>query len=108
MTSTIYTEIKLCEGAYGIRVVPKEFPNYCGIEDIGFIWHGEWSDPELEYDGNIYNIYDFEDEAKALFDEQQKDYLVKDNTEDGFYNWLSNNKNNAYEVLSWIIPCKVK
>ncbi len=25
----------------------KELPNWYGIDDIGFTWHGEWNDPDF-------------------------------------------------------------
>ena len=30
---------------------------FYGIENINFIWHGEWNDPEIEYKGNLINYY---------------------------------------------------
>ena len=43
---------------------PKH-PNYRGTENVELIWHGEWSDPELRYDGKLFNYWDIED---ALWD----------------------------------------
>lgn len=106
MTSTIYTTLKIGAGEYGLKVVPVELPNYSCFDDIGYIGTNGWSDPELEYNGNIYNIYDFEDEARALFDEWQKDHLVRDETDDAFYEWMSGNKDDMYEIFSYIKPCK--
>ena len=40
----------------GVAIFPmKELPNWYGIENIGFIWNGEWSDPEIEYKGKRIN-----------------------------------------------------
>ena len=41
MLSTIESELVVEDGI--ARVQSKELPNYCGIEDVGFIWHGEWA-----------------------------------------------------------------
>ena len=36
-------------------------PNYYGIPDVKYIYHNEWSDPELYYKGEYYNINYVED-----------------------------------------------
>lgn len=33
---------------------------FYGIYGIEFIWHGEWSDPELIWHGKSFNYYDLE------------------------------------------------
>jgi hypothetical protein len=43
------------------RVQARELPNWYGIPDIGFIYHNEWSDAEIEYKGEIFNSHDAED-----------------------------------------------
>ena len=40
---------------------------YRGCKGVKFIWHGEWSDPELEYDGKIFNYWDVEDALWGMF-----------------------------------------
>lgn len=48
----------------GVGTFPmKELPNWYGISDVGFIWHGEWSDSEIEYKGKT--IYELSDEPCA-------------------------------------------
>ena len=47
MTSTIERDFVVKNGVASFPM--KEYPNYCGIEDIGYISHGEWADAELEY-----------------------------------------------------------
>lgn len=32
-----------------------------GVEGTEFIWHGEWSDPEIEYKDEVFNYWDVED-----------------------------------------------
>lgn len=49
MTSTIERDFVVKDGVASFPM--KEYPNYCGIEDIGYISHGEWADAELEYKG---------------------------------------------------------
>lgn len=108
MTSEFITELKVGVGEYGLAVVPSELPDYCGIKDVGFLYNGCWSDPELEYKGKIYNAVDFEDCAWELFEEEQKDYLVKANTYDDFTYWLKHNPDTVYSILEDLIPVKVK
>lgn len=42
---------------------PKTLTNntYRGVPNSLFIWHGEWSDPEIYYDGEYLNANDFEE-----------------------------------------------
>lgn len=50
--------------------------NYYGIEDVKFIWHGEWSDPEVSYGNKIINevdllenfIYNYEESTGKEWD----------------------------------------
>ena len=43
------------EGSFDAR------PDFCGIEGVKFIDHGEWADPELKYGNKYINYYDIED-----------------------------------------------
>lgn len=53
MISTMERDFKV---ENGVAIFPmKELPNWYGIENIGFIWNGEWSDPEIEYKGKRIN-----------------------------------------------------
>ena len=53
MISTIEKDFTVVDGA--IVLGWKEYPNWYGIEDIGFISRGSWSDPEIEYNGKRLN-----------------------------------------------------
>lgn len=44
--------------------------NYRGAEGIEFISHGEWSDPELIYDGLSFNYWDIENALWSMFCEE--------------------------------------
>ena len=39
----------------------KRNNNWYGIKGITFIWHNEWADPEIEFEGNVLNVHDIED-----------------------------------------------
>lgn len=41
--------------------------NYHGIPEIEYIYHGEWSDPELIYDGKSFNYWYIEDTLWSMF-----------------------------------------
>lgn len=44
--------------------------NYRGAEGIEFVSHGEWSDPELIYDGLSFNYWDIENALWSMFCEE--------------------------------------
>lgn len=41
--------------------------NYRGTTDIEFVYHNEWADPELIYDGKSFNYWDIEDALWSEF-----------------------------------------
>lgn len=90
MKSTIEIELDFKH----MELVPKEYPDWYGIPDIGFIWHNEWADPELEYKGNLINIHVIEDPMYDLFNEE----TGKDTYEE-FMKYVYNNKDKIYELL---------
>lgn len=58
---------------------------WLGIKDVRMIWHGEWSDPELEYDGKRCNLYDVEEGMYSYMKERiadGEDWGNPDNEED--------------------------
>ena len=90
MISTMEKDLKVVNG--NLVLVWKELPNWYGIEDIGFIWHGEWADPEIEYKGKRLNVHDIEDGMWEKFVEiyQCEDFdkfseYMKENAEEIYY-----------------------
>ena len=71
MISTIERDLVNVNGTMAIGW--KEFPNWYGIENVGFVWHGEWSDPDIEYKGNRINAYIVEDTMWERFREECKE-----------------------------------
>lgn len=69
--------------------------NYLGIKGVKFIYHGDWSDPEIIYKDRTFNEYDVED---MLWDEFQ---AMTNNTGDSeeFVQWLHDN---PYLVTNWL------
>lgn len=45
-----------------------------GTKNIEFIWHGEWSDPELSYDGHFIDYWSIEDFVCNEMKEEGLDY----------------------------------
>ena len=69
---------------------------FYGIEDINFIWHGEWSDPEIEYKGNFINYYTIKDSLYEIFLDE-----LRNETNEGmnFTEWVYANKDLVYEEI---------
>lgn len=44
--------------------------NYYGIEGVIFHWHGEWADPEVEYNGKIINEVDLLEYFAEVYEHQ--------------------------------------
>lgn len=70
---------------------------FYGIEDINFIWHGEWSDPEIEYKGQLINYYTIENSLYEVFLDQ-----LSNNENDGlnFVDWVYKNKYLVYDYIN--------
>ena len=70
--------------------------NYRGLKKIKFIYHGNWSDPELIYKKRSFNYYDIEN---LLYDEF-KSYDPEDTTDQDFNKWILKNKNHCYNLIN--------
>ena len=49
-----------------------------GSKDIEFVWKGQWSDPELVYDGKTFNYWDIEDALWNMFLEENPQWTDDD------------------------------
>ncbi len=74
MKSTIENDMVFVNGV--MQIVPKELPNWYGIENVGFVWHNAWADPEIEYKGKRFSCYIVEDTMWERFneDDDEKDF----------------------------------
>lgn len=76
--------------------------NFYGVPGIKFIWHGEWSDPEVEYKGIRFDYYDLEDplwdEYKSEMEEEGKKADMSE-----FDDWVYDNKDLVYEFAEHMI-----
>ena len=96
MISTIERDLKVIDGA--LTLVPKEYPNWYGIKDIGFIWHGAWSDPEIEYKGRVLNSTIVED---TMWERYCEDCELDGTTpnDDEFELYMKTNTYEVYELI---------
>lgn len=103
MKSTITRDLVKVNGV--ITIGYKEYPDWYGIEGIGFIWHNSWADPELEYKGKIVNSYIVEDTMweRWIYDDDDNLIPERENDEDGFGNFMRENAEGVYELLENII-----
>lgn len=86
----------------GVATFPmKEYPDWYGISDIGFIWHGEWSDPEIEYDGKRINSTLIEDTMWDRWIHDDCGNLIQEREvdEDGFSKYMKENVDDIYELI---------
>ena len=100
MISTIERDFKVVNDVATFPM--KEYPNWYGIEDIGFIWHGEWADPEIEYKGHIINSHIIEDTMWERFKEECEELGISANA---FYfdTYMGEQAEDVYELLELII-----
>ena len=94
MISTIETDFVVKDGVASFPM--KKYPNYCGIEDIGYISHGGWADAELEYNGKLFNENTVSD---AMWERFIEEFPDKDGDYEAFNQYMYNNKDEVYELL---------
>lgn len=71
----------------------REYPLWYGIPGIRFIWHNEWSDPEIEYKGEKCSCYIVEDSMWEMF----RDETGSENP-DEFEKYMQENADLVYEL----------
>ena len=78
----------------------KKDPNtYRGIEGTHYIWHGEWSDPEVIYKDCSLNAHDIEDLLWQRYRELCLYELDIKPTENGYEEWLDEYPEEAIQAL---------
>lgn len=66
------------------------------------IWHGEWADPELEYDGNVANYWQIED---SMWDSYKEDcrsadfYHYSEEDDSEFNRYCQDYAEEVYELI---------
>lgn len=73
-----------------LDIISKEMMNethnndWFGIKSAKFIYHGDWSDPEVQYDGVSLNYYDVE----AILLDEYREKHPEDKNDKGFDDWM--------------------
>lgn len=75
----------------------KQDNTYRGIEGTVVIWHGEWADPEVRYNGENLDIYELNDYLWEIFQdmmENEKEWfkqkgIKEEETEESFQQWMN-------------------
>lgn len=71
---------------------------FYGIYGIRFVWHGEWSDPELIWHGKSFNYYDVENTLYSYYSEEKSPL--------DFEIWVKKNAYLAREILQNLLDYK--
>ena len=69
---------------------------FYGVPNVYLIWHGQWADPEILYDGKLYNYYDIEDYLYLTWQEENSDVP--------FVVWVQQNEEKVYSALE-VMTC---
>lgn len=79
----------------------KELPDWYGLTCVGFIWHGEWNDPEIEYKGKRINATIVEDTMLERWIRDDDGRLIngRESDDDGFKKFMLDNKDEVYELI---------
>ena len=79
----------------------KELPDWYGLTGVGFIWHGEWNDPEIEYKGKRINATIVEDTMWERWIRDDDGRLIdgRESDDDGFKKFMLDNKDEVYELI---------
>lgn len=91
MISTMGYDIKVENGM--VSLLMKELPDWYGIEGIGFVWHGQWADPEIEYNGKRINSYIVEE---TMWERFKEDGFCN---EDLFSNYMLEHADEVIELI---------
>ena len=71
---------------------------YCGIPDIIILWHGEWADPEICWNGLTCDYYDLDESLWESYAEECRENDVPPDV-DRFPAWVKENAELAMEFL---------
>lgn len=73
-----------------------------GVEGVTMIWHGEWSDPELEYDGKVANYWDVENTMWERYKEECRSadfYHFSEDDDKEFNRFCRDYAEDVYELI---------
>lgn len=95
MISTIERDMKVANGFVSFPM--KKYPDWYGIPGIGYIWHNEWADPEIEYDGKRFSCHIVED---TMWERYREECYERDEEpdEDKFGDYMRENADEVREL----------
>lgn len=77
------------------------YPYMLGIKGIQFVWHGEWSDPEVIIKRKRFNYWDIEE---IIWDIVEYDYNIKFNDNiDKFHTFVENLSQKEKRNIYWSV-----
>lgn len=98
MISTIEKDINFVDGKVTFSM--KEYPNWYGIEGIGFIYHGPWLTSEIEYKGYRINSCTVEDTMWERFTREHEKFDKNINScDDTFDAYMKDNAEDVYQLI---------
>ena len=84
----------------GVACFPmKELPNWYGIPEIGFIYHGEWNDPEIEYKGKRINVVIIENTMLSRYREECEEEGKENKDDAGFDAYMKEHADEVYDLI---------
>ena len=99
VNASVKTKKRSVTAAYG------GWNKFYGLPDVEFTVPNDMDDPTIYYNGKYYNYYDVEDFLWSMFGEYcEETGVIQD--EDMFEQWISENPDEVYSVLSEIQPKK--
>ena len=95
---------------YDTYVDDKSKDLYRGVPDVEFVYHGDWADPELVYQGKSYDYYDIEGPMWEMYNEDfpaPEDYNSDEykEWEDRFDDYVRDNAYMVYDYLDNLNDC---
>lgn len=93
------TTLKLRSSDYFRQVIEANcgsYGSFYDIEGITTLYHGDWADPEVEYNGIHANYYDLEDYLWDVYS-SSCDGEGKPTSDDDFAIWVKDNADMVYE-----------
>lgn len=107
MRSTMEYGNSIVDIVHGIY---KELPDWHGIPDIGFVWHGTQTDPEIEYKGHRINATILEDTmwGRWVLDDEGNFLPERENDDVGFSQFMRNNVDEVRDLIEFVIESEEK
>jgi hypothetical protein len=106
MKSTIRKDFYLKDGVYVFGFV--EYPDYCGIPEIGYVSNGHYNSAELEYKGHLIPEPYIADTMWDRYEEDCEELGVEPSEKDFDGRYMKENADVVYELIEMIIHSKKK